>query len=165
MVRPSLRDSQPIAAAQREPGDAGGRVDAGGHGKAVRLGRRVDVGEQRAGLDTGGAGSGVDRDMLHGREIEHQPAVADGIPADIVAAALDRGEQPMLGGKADRAGDIGGGPAAHDEARPAVDHGVPDGPRLVIAGIAGGDGIAVEPLAQAGEHTCVEAFRAGVEGR
>ena len=124
-----------------------------GQGQAVRLGRGVDVGEQCAGLDAGGAGRGVDRHVLHGREIEHQAAVADGIAADIVAAALDRGEQPVLGGEADRALDVGGRPAAHDEARLAVDHGVPDGPRLVVAGVARGDRIAVEPVAQTGERS------------
>jgi hypothetical protein len=65
-----------------------------------------------------------------------------------VTPAANRGEQPVSGGEAYRAGDIGGSEAAHDERRVAIEGGIPQTPRGIVAGLFRRDELAAQPRAQ-----------------
>ncbi len=76
--------------------------------------------------------SGSTGHAAHRREVEHDPALADRMAGDVVAAAADRDREAVLTGERRRARDHVGDPVApDDDRRAAVDHGVPDarGPR------------------------------------
>jgi hypothetical protein len=94
-----------------------------------------------------------------------EPAVADGVAGDVVAAALDREQEMVLGGEADGLGDVGGRGTADDGTGPLVDHRVPDGARVVVAGIAGQQHVPVDAVAQGVHGTVADRPLAGVEGR
>jgi hypothetical protein len=86
---PVLAAQPAEAAAQRQPGKAGGRVDADRRGETVGLGGCVEIREQGAGLDES-RGARRDRPRgLHPGEIDDDAAVAHGIAGDVVAAAAD----------------------------------------------------------------------------
>ena len=61
----------------------------------------------------------VDVHVPHGREVDHEAVVADGVAGDVVAAAANRDEQRMLAREPDRCGDISGVDAARRSARAA----------------------------------------------
>ena len=97
MVSPSLRLSQPNPPPSVRPAMPGRRVDAERQSRARtpasprrnrRASRRDRRGAVRAAAST--------RDRLHGREVEHQPALAHRVARDVVAAALDREQEPVL---------------------------------------------------------------------
>ena len=135
-----VRPREPAeAAAQRQPGDAGRRVDAERRRQAVLERGPIDVGEERARLDVGAPGRGVDADLPHLRQVDHHAAVAHRRAGDVVAAAADRDLESPLAGEADRRRHVRGVGAAHDDRRPAIDHRVPDGAHGVVGGIAGQD--------------------------
>nr|WP_244439375.1 hypothetical protein [Azospirillum baldaniorum] len=120
-------------AAQRQPGDAGGRVDADRHGQPESLGLPVQVAQRGAGGHPRGPADGVDMDEAQGAEVDQQPPIAQGIAGDVVTAAAHGDQQPVLPREAHRLHDVRGTGAAGDQAGPAVDHGVPDRPGFVIA--------------------------------
>ena len=105
----------------------------------------VQVAQQRAALDPGGARDGIDADAVHRREIDHQPVV-DGAQARR-RCGRRRGwpaRSVVVAGEVDRGDDVGDVVAADDERRVLVDHRVVDVARLVIAGIAWLDDIAAQ---------------------
>ena len=105
--------------------------------EAVRLGRGVDVGEVRAGLDARGALAGIDRDGAHLREVEQQRVVGDGEAGDLVAAAADRrGPGRCRGRSSPRPARRRSCAARITSAGLAVDHRVPERAGLVVAGVA-----------------------------
>ena len=75
---------------------------------------------------------------LHRRQVDHQAAVAHGLPGDAVAAAAHRDRQVALARESQRRRDVVGARAAGDQRRAAVDRAVPDPPRLVVAGVVRG---------------------------
>ena len=121
------------AAAEGESGDAGGGVDPGGRGQSMLCRLAVDVPERGSRSDRRGLCPGIDPDEVHEREVDHQPVVADRIAGDVVAAALDRQQKPLISREIDGVLDIGGALATRDQSRTPVDHGVPDGACIVVA--------------------------------
>ena len=71
------------------------------------------------------------------REVDDEAVVDDGGAGDVVAAAADGERQSVLGGEADRGGDVGGVGAAGDHGRALVDHAVPDAAGGLVAGWSG----------------------------
>ena len=135
----------PAAAAQREPGDAGGRNAPAGDGEPVLLGRGVDLAPGAAGLDPRRLGRGIDVDALHAAQVDADAAVDDRRAGHAVAAAVDRDRRARCSrASRDRGGDVVGARAPGDERRPAVDHAVEDGAGLVVAGVAVGEQRAAE---------------------
>ena len=133
------------AAAEREAGDAGGRVDAERRRQAVRLRLAIEVGEQRAGADARGAARRVDADRVHRRQVEQQAALGDRVAGDVVAAAANAEQHALLGGEADAGADVVLVAAARDQGRTAVDGAVPDLARVVVARVAGSEDAAADP--------------------
>ena len=77
---------------------------------------------------------GIDSDALHRREVDHQPAVAERVPADAVATGADRDQQIALAREAHRRDHIGHARAAGDAGRMAVNRAIPDPAGSVVAG-------------------------------
>src|SRR6202043_3268776 len=94
------------AAAEREAGDPGRRVDAERGREAERLRFPVEVRQCCAWLDAGGAGGRIDADRLHQREIDEQAAVAHRVAGNVVAAGAHGYEEIMLPRQLDRLNDV-----------------------------------------------------------
>ena len=75
-------------------------------------------------------------DVAHRGKIDHEPAVGDTDAEHAVAATAHADLQVALAAVADRLDHVIRARAAHDRPRPAVHHGVPHGPGLVVAGSA-----------------------------
>ena len=114
------------AAAERQAGDAGRRVDAGRCREAELLRLPVEIRQRRAGLDAGGPREPDRRGPTSSAKDRSEPAVADRVAGDVVAAAAHRDEKLLVPRELDRLDDVGGAEAARDERRAAVDHRVPD---------------------------------------
>ena len=80
--------------------------DTCGRGEAESLGCAIELAEQRAALDPGGAPGRVDRDRSHLRAVEHEAAVADRLAGDFVAPAAYRHPQIVLAGEPHRSDDV-----------------------------------------------------------
>ncbi len=125
------------AAAQGEAGDSDLRDEAERGGKAVALGRAVDVAEQAAGADVGHPLVRVDRHTAHPRHVERHPGLGDRRARDVVAAALHAEERAVVAREPDRRRDVlCGGRLEHDR-RLGGDHPVPDQNGLIPARLAG----------------------------
>ena len=133
---PKGRVSQPNPPPSVSPGDARRRVDAGRHDEPEGLRLPVEVGQRRPRTDPGAHRLRIDAHRLHRRQVDHHAAVADGTSGDVVAAAAHRDRQAALVGEADRLDDVGRAGAPHDDARPPVDHRVPDGAGFLVAVLA-----------------------------
>ena len=102
-------------------------------------GHGVDLAPDAAAADAHGAGLVVGDDVLQAGQVDDHPVVDDAEAAAVVPAAADRDQRAAGAGERDRARDVVGARAAHDDRRPAVDHPVVDGARLVVARIGGSD--------------------------
>jgi hypothetical protein len=118
----------------------------GGHGHPVRLGRAVEVAEERPAADMRAPSGRVDRHRAHRGEVDHQAVVAGGVPRHAVAAAADGDEQAVPARGLEGAGDVLGVARAHDGCRAAVGGGVPDAAGLLVLGVALGDLVAAEAV-------------------
>ena len=132
-------------AAEGQPGHARDRDLAAGGGKPVRLGGPVDLPPGGAGLDTGGAGGGVDLHAAHRRQVDHQAVVADGAAGHLVAAAPDAEDRSVPAGDAHGLDDVGHVGAAGDHGRVAVDEPVPHPAGVVVPGMPAVDDLAAQP--------------------
>ena len=121
------------AAAQGETGDTGVGDQAAWHRERERLRLAIDVAPDRAALDSRTSPFRVDPHTAHGRQIDHHAVVADGVAGDVVAAAADRGREPVLARERDGGHDVRRSPAAGYHGRMAIDHGVPDRAGAVVA--------------------------------
>lgn len=72
------------AAPQRKAGDTRGRKQSSRSGQPESLRFAVEVTPGEPGLGAHRLPEGVDADAPHGRQIDHQPVVADGVPRDAV---------------------------------------------------------------------------------
>ncbi len=136
---PVLAHQPSHAPAEGEAGDArlAHHPARGGEAESLRL--VIEVLPQDSGLSPGRLGRGIDVDALHQRQVDHEPVVAHGGSRDIVATATHRDQQALGRGEAHRLQHVGGARAAGDEARPLVDHRVPDTPRGIVSIVAGGE--------------------------
>ena len=132
------------AAAEREAGHAGLGHDPGRDDQLVRRGRGVDVAEPAAAADVHQLALGVDGDVAQPGQVDGQAAVRHGLAGHVVAAAADRGREPVLAGHADRGHHVLGAGAAQDQAGPPVGHGVPELAGLLVLGVVGADDVALE---------------------
>ncbi len=74
-AQPGLAGQPAHPAAEGEPTDAGVADHASRDREAVRLGRRVEVDEQRAATDAGAFAYRVDPDGVQPAQVDHQPVV------------------------------------------------------------------------------------------
>src|SRR5207248_3470741 len=107
-----------------------------------------DLAPRAAAADAHGARLRVDLDVLEQRQVDDDSAVARPEPGAVVAAAADREREAAVAREADRVSDAGGVFGARDERRPAIDHRVVYGARLLVIGVVGAD----EAPAEAGHR-------------
>jgi hypothetical protein len=124
-------------AAERKAGDACRRDGAPGHCQAMGTGCRVELGPRSPALGGEGGALGIDRDVGHVGEADHQPAVGDGASRDVVPAAAYRDLDPRATCEGERGDHVAGRSGADDDPRAAVDEAVVDGPGLVVARVLG----------------------------
>ena len=84
------------AAAERQPGDAGGGDRAAGGGEFVGLRLGIELGPQDSWLGARRARGFIHLHRLHGRQVDHQTAIADGVAGDVVAAAVNREQEAVV---------------------------------------------------------------------
>jgi len=126
-----LRHQPAEAAAEGVARDARRRDSAAGDGQAVCARCVVELGPDHA-LGRGGHSLGIDRDLLHLREVDHHAAVRHGTTRDVVAAAPDRDVEPFPARDGERRSDVARRAAADDQRRPAVDEPVVDRAGAVV---------------------------------
>src|SRR6516225_7144919 len=149
---PELPGGPAEAAAERKAGDAGRRVDARWRCKTELLRLLVKIRQRRAGLNTGGARGRIDMDRLHQREVDQEPALADSVSGDVMAAAPHREQKLSVPSKLDRFDDVGSTHAARHDGRTAVDHRVPDGASGLVSVLTWQGEIAAHLVPQAPEN-------------
>lgn len=103
----------------------------------MRLRRRIEVGESRARTADGSTRLGVYYNGFHLRKVDEQAAVAERFPCDVMSPTANCDEQVVLPRELDGRAHVVGALALYDQRGLFVDHGVPDGARLVVAGITG----------------------------
>ena len=124
------------AAAEREPADAGGRDDPAGGGEPVLVRGAVDLAPGAPAADAHGPRARVDVDPADRGEVDHEAVVDGAEPGAVVPAAADRDGEVALPRVRQQAGDVVRPRGLGDERRPAVDHGVVDAARELVAGVA-----------------------------
>ena len=146
------------SSAQGDAPHPGGGDNAGRRCQPESVGGVVQIAEQCAPLDTGGARLQIDPHPVHPGQVDHQPVVDEAETRPVVTAAADGHDDVVVAREVDRSDHIGDGLALSDERRPLVDHRVIDRTDLVIVRITGLDEIA----AHSGGQTLDGCF---VEGR
>jgi hypothetical protein len=127
--------------AECEARDPGRRDRAAGDGQPVHGRFSVELRPDDAALCADRPGLGVDIHPLHLGEVDHQTAVGDAPPGDVVSAAANRDLQTRLAREANRRADVCRTVAARDQRRPLVDEPVMDPARgfvMVFAGLEHG---------------------------
>ena len=124
-------------AAEREPGDAGVRDDAGRHREPERLRLLVELAEQDARLHARRALLGIDADALHRREVDQQRVVCDRQAGERVPAAPHRDRQAAGAPELDRGDHVRDARAANDHRRVLVERAVPDLAMQVVVRVPG----------------------------
>ena len=99
------------------------------------LGLRIELPQLEAGLCSGCDPPGIYTDCLHGRQIDHEAILQDGLPHDIVSAAANRNRDIMLSCETYCLCYITCVATTRNERGLAVDHAVVDLPRLVEVGM------------------------------
>jgi hypothetical protein len=131
-AQPGLARQPSHAAAEREPGDTGVTDMAGGHREAVRLRRRVEIGQQRAPARPRMFRLRVYADLIELAEVDHQAVIGDRLARRAVCAAAHSDLQAGSRGERDRRGHVGHRRAPGDHRRAPVDVGVPHAAGLVV---------------------------------
>ena len=135
-------------AAEREAADAGRRDDPAGRRQPVLVGRVVEGAPGRPALGSRRPLAGIDVDALHADEVDHDGVVARPEPGNAVRASAHGDREPVLARVVHRRDDVVGVGAAHDHARPPLDHRVVDLARLVVPRVLGSDGLAPHMVAE-----------------
>ena len=125
------------AAAEGEPADAGGRHAPAGGGEPVGLRGAVDVGPGGPAADARDPPLGVDVDVAHAAQVEHEAVVAERAPGDRVAAGPHGDLQPVLAGEGERGDHVVGRRAARHEPRAPLDHRVEQRAGIGVLRLAG----------------------------
>ena len=99
---PKVRWSVPMPPCKRETRHAGAAHLSTGRGEPEALRFAIDIGPGGATLDARGGGVRIDDDRTHPGEIDHQPAIVDGVAGHVVAAAPNRQQEALIPGKVDR---------------------------------------------------------------
>jgi hypothetical protein len=133
--QPERSGQRPVAAAQGEPDHTHG-ADRADHGREPgALGRGDDLPAGGAAGEVGGAAGRIDGDVVHRRQVQHQPAVDDRCARPAVAPAPDRDGHAHRGRGAHPRLHVSDAGAAQHERRAVPDSAVPQRPGRGQAGI------------------------------
>ena len=128
-----------VAAGEGQTGDTGLRDQAQRDGKTVRLGRPIDITDQRATGRTHPPRRAVNGDIAEPAQVDHQSVVDHRGAGHVMPAATHRDSQVMIAGIPHGLRDISSASAVHNQLGTLVDGAVPDAPRLVVGGVHGAD--------------------------
>ena len=120
-------------ATERQPGDAGVADHAGRADQTMRLGRDVELAEERAAVRPGDARHRIHGDAAHPRQVHDEAAVTARVTGGAVAAGADGQGEVVLAREADGGGDVRVGRRPDDDGRPTIVDGVPQPAGLVVA--------------------------------
>ena len=143
----SVRAHQPTqTTAEGETANSGRGDCAAGSSKTMSGGRGIEITPVCAALGAGRAGNGIDHNISHASEIDHERAIRDGETCGVMSSAADRDTE--TGGRCvlDRGDNIGGVEAVRNEGGTLIDHAVPDRSRLVVTRIAVGHDLTAKCL-------------------
>jgi hypothetical protein len=132
------------AAAEREPGHARGRDEAGGGGHAEGHGRMVDISPGASGVGPDRVRCGADGGAAQQRQVDDQRVIPYSEACGVVAAAPDGQLDAVLAAEPDTGDDVGHVPAARDRGRALVGHGVVDDAGRIVARFARRDHLAAQ---------------------
>jgi hypothetical protein len=132
---PVLAGEIPVPSAERQPAHPGRRDDPRGRRKPERVGGAVEIGQQRSTLDRRRPSAGIDADLPHPAQIDHEPLVHGAEPRAVVASAADRDVEAALASELERGGDVRHAGTARHHGRPSIDHRVVEATRLLVAPI------------------------------
>ena len=150
--RHAMAPRQPAeAAAERQAGHAGGRVDAQRRRQAVRLRLAIEVAQQGAWADPRNALVDVDADRAHAGEVDRQAAFGDGVAGDVVAATAHAEQYAVRRRKTHSGLHVGLVRAARNERRAAVDGAVPDPARFIVGGVGAAERAAADLRREGGK--------------
>src|SRR5215475_12238941 len=79
----------------------------------------------------------IHANSLHGREVDNDASVADGVTREAVPSPAHSHLQFIIAGEVHGSNDIGSPGAASDQGWLAVKHPIPNFPRLIVAMLAG----------------------------
>ena len=127
-----------MTAAQREPGNAGGRDDPGRRRQAERMGRVIEIALRATRFDPCRARRRVDPDASHRRHVDDQSVVDAAEPRPVMTAAPDRDGLAALASEIDGRDHIRHVGAARDQARAFVDHAVVESSTFVVVRVVRG---------------------------
>src|SRR4051795_9690788 len=106
--------------------------------------RPIELAPQQASLRDGRACKRIDGDVLHLRDVDHNPIVDKSGTGNVMAPCSNGRVQIILGCEPDRTLDVLDTCASKNGMRTAIDHGVPDLPGGVVAGAPGRDNLTPE---------------------
>ena len=138
----------PDPAAECEAADAGRRDDPAGRRQPVLVGCVVEGAPGRPALRSRRPLAGIDVDVLHADEVDHDGVVARPEPGNAVRSAAHGDWQSVLARVVHGRDDVVGVRGAHDHLRAPVDHRVVDPACLVVPRVLGSDGLAPYVVAQ-----------------
>ncbi|MDP9629377.1 UNVERIFIED_ORG: hypothetical protein J2W85_001438 [Ensifer adhaerens] len=87
-------------------------------------------------------------DGIHGRHIDHQTIIANGVAGDIVPAAANGDGEPMRPRMVYRCDDVGSIAASGNQGRPPIDQPVPNHSSSVISRSSGLEQLATQYTAE-----------------
>ena len=92
-VRPKRRPSQPMPPPSVSPATPVWDTVPAGVASPNAWASRSYCAERNPGLHAGAPGDGIDAHAAHGRQVDHEPAVADRLAGEAVATAANRDQQ------------------------------------------------------------------------
>ena len=111
-------------------------------------GRGVDIAHRRATLDVHDPGVGVDLDVAHLTEVDHEPVVDAAEAGTVVTGSAHGQPYPVPHGVANGGRDVIDVRAADDHQGTLVDHPVVELAAVVVEGVVSGDDLAGHRSAQ-----------------
>jgi len=124
----------------------------------------IHVAEQATSLRVGDLSLWVYPYASHERHVEQQRAVGDGQTRDVVSATLDAEQDVVFARKLHARDHVGDAEAARDDGGLPVDHGVPDGSGLLIAGVVRLEQLPTETRLQTVTRVLLQVDLAALQG-
>ena len=137
--------------AERKPANARRRDDPRWNRKTECMRRMVNITPYRAASGKYRAFLRIHVNIIHSRQIDDEPIVANAQPCGIVAAAANGHDQVVLAAKIDRRDDVRHIAATGDQAGPPIDHGVVDLSSRVVTRVALFDELSAEAGFEGGQ--------------
>ena len=109
------------------------RDDAGGKDESCFLCCAIDRSQQATSGDPGPPRLGINRDLAHSRQVNHQAAIARTKTCEAMPSTADSSKNSGLRGGLDRALHVAHICAARDEAWCLSYHAIPDDARVLVA--------------------------------